>query len=302
MGIIKIIRPINLLLIVLTQFFIKYTLFEAANIPLALSDFQFALFTLATVCIAAGGNIINDIYDLSIDRINKPDKVYIGKSMSESSALNAYIVITSFGVLLGFYVANSIGKPGLASLYVITAALLYFYASFLKSMFLVGNILIAAIVGLSLLMVVLFDIFPALNDINRPKQIHYAKVVWYYAIAAFYFNLMREWVKDIQDINGDKNGGRNTLPILLGIHRTTLVVFSFGVFAFFMLVLYSYYELYHWPLTLMYFIFLLGGSTLLFCIKAWSAEKPKDYKFLSVLLKIIFLLGVCSIPFMKTIY
>ncbi len=302
MGFFKIIRPVNLLLIGLTQFLIKYTLFEQVNIPLALDDFQFALVVLATVFIAAGGNIINDIYDLAIDRINKPKKVYIGKSISETAAYNSYIIITSLGVLLGFYVANSIGKPGLAGMFVICAALLYFYASFLKSMLILGNILIAVLVGLSLLILVLFDIYPMLDELNRSQQIHYAKVVWYYAVAAFYLNLMREWVKDIQDVNGDKNGGRTTLPILLGNHRTTMLVFGFGVFAFFMLVLYAYYELYTSTYVLMYFLFALGGPLLLFCIKAWNAEKQKEYAFLSSLLKIIFLLGVCSIPFMKNLY
>lgn len=293
----KIIRPINLLLIILAQILIKYTLLTSVGGATALSPLYFVLLVLATVLIAAGGNVINDLYDVDIDLINKPEKVNIGIHLSEKAALNYYIGLTLAGVSLGFVLANHVEKPALNVIFIGTAALLYVYASSIKSILIVGNLIISGLVGLSLLLVILFDIFPAINEVDRSMQLKVSGVVGYYAVAAVYFNLMREWVKDIEDMNGDKNGGRNTLPIVLGAERTKTIVFGFGVLAFFMLVLFCYYYLYTFPFLLFYFLILLGGVLLLFCIKTWHAEKPKHYGFLSLLLKIIMLLGVGSIPF-----
>lgn len=275
---------------------IKYTLFQHFDVALALTPFIFSLLVFATVCIAAGGNVINDIQDVAIDKINKPNKVIVGKSISEKAAYNFYIILTSLGVLLGFIVSNSIVKPSLAVVFILVAALLYWYATFLKSMLFIGNLLISLLVGFSLLIVILFDIFPALNETDKSIQLLLSKTVLWYAIAALFLNFIREVVKDIQDINGDKNGERSTLPIVLGISRTTTLVFGLGVFSLFMILFFAYNNLYQHTFLLFYFIFLLGGPLLIFSIKAWSAKKPKDYTLLSILLKIIMFLGICSIP------
>jgi 4-hydroxybenzoate polyprenyltransferase len=298
----KIIRPVNLLLILLAQFLLKYTLLEPAGVSLALSPTTFVLFVLAIVLIAAGGNVINDIYDVGIDTINKPSKVYVGAQIAEKNAFNYYILLTVIGVGIGFYISNSVDKPALSVFFIGTAALLYTYASSLKAIVLVGNVIISALVALSLLLLILFDIFPAFNETDRLEQLHLSGIIWSYSLAAFYINLIREIVKDIQDVNGDKNGGRITIPIALGIDRSLKLVFILGLIAFFMVVYFSYYELYQHRLLLFYFLFLLGGTLLLFCIKAWNAEKPKHYPTLSLLLKVILLLGTGSIPLYATIY
>src|SRR5690554_5074464 len=98
-----------------------------------LSTTQFTLLVLATLCIAAGGNIINDLYDIEIDRVNKPNKVIIGKSISERTANNLFIVLNVVGVGIGFYLSNVIGRPGFSALFIAISALLYLYASNLKS-------------------------------------------------------------------------------------------------------------------------------------------------------------------------
>ncbi|MEZ4817944.1 MAG: geranylgeranylglycerol-phosphate geranylgeranyltransferase [Flavobacteriaceae bacterium] len=302
-GYLKIIRPINLLLIMVAQFLIKYFLFEAFDVALAINSvFNYSLLVFATLFIAAGGNVINDINDAAIDKINKPTQVIVGKIISEKAAYNYYMLLTVVGVGCGFIVSNLVEKPGLAVVFILIAALLYWYATFIKSMLLVGNLLISILVGFSILIVVLLDIFPVLNETDKPIQILLSKTLLGYAAIAFYINLMREVVKDIQDINGDKNGGRTTLPIVLGVARTTTMVFAMGVFAFFLLVFFSYNQLYNHPFLLFYFIFLLGGPLLIFCIKSWNASKPKDYKALSLLLKIIMFIGVGSIVFYAQIF
>ncbi|MEZ4779152.1 MAG: geranylgeranylglycerol-phosphate geranylgeranyltransferase [Flavobacteriaceae bacterium] len=298
----KIIRPFNLLLIVVAQLLIKHFFFSSFEVAFALNSLNFMLLVFATVCIAAGGNVINDIYDITIDKINKPKQVLVGKTISEKAAYNYYMLLTVVGVGCGFIVSNLVGKPSLAVIFILIAAMLYWYASFIKSMLLVGNLLISILVGFSILIVVLLDIFPVLNDTDKPIQIIVSKTLLGYAAVAFYINLIREIVKDIQDINGDKNGGRTTLPMVLGVSRTTTLVFGMGVFAFFLLVFFAYNQLYKHTFLLFYFLFLLGGPLLLFCVKSWNASKPKDFKTLSNLLKILLFIGVGSIAFYAQIF
>jgi len=291
----KLPRPVNLLMIVLIQLVVKFGLFDYLNVTTALSPAMFVALMLATVFIAAGGNVINDIYDISIDRINKPKKVLIGTKISEKAANNLYIALTFIGVSLGFIVANSIGKPSMAAIFIIIAGLLYAYASHIKSILLISNLLISVLVAMVLLIIIIFDIFPAIQNGLRQPQLMAAKLVLHYAIFAFYINFIREIVKDLQDINGDKNGGRTTLPIAIGRKRTVITVFILGGIALVILLIYMYTYLYQYPYVNLYFLLALVAPLLFFEIKTWNAETNRDYALLSTLLKSILFLGILSI-------
>lgn len=280
----------------MAQVFIKYGLFHPFGIDVSLNTFNFLLLVVATLCIAAAGNIINDIYDVEIDKINKPEKVLIGKKISEQTANQLFIVLNVIGVAIGFYLANSIGKPAFAALFIVFSALLYLYASYLKGMFLIGNLLVSALVAMSLIIVALFDLLPAVTLENQVSQSAVFKIVLYYSLFAFSINFIREIVKDLQDINGDKKGGMNTLPIAIGRKRATSIVFILGVLMVLGVIFYMYVHLYNQQTLMLYFLFAIVAPLLYFCIKAWDAETLKQYAFLSKLLKIIMFLGICSIP------
>lgn len=294
MNYLHLIRYQNLLFIALAQIFIKYGLFHPFGIDITLNGFGFSLLVVATLCIAAAGNIINDIYDLEIDKINKPEKVLIGRKITEKSANNLYLILNVIGVAIGFYLANIIGKPAFAALFIVFSALLYLYASYLKGMLLVGNILISALVAMSLIIVALFDLLPAITPANQATQSTIFSVVLDYSLFAFFINFIREIVKDLQDINGDKKGDMNTLPIAIGRKRTITITFILGVLMVCGVVFYMYQYLYNQQVLLLYFLFAIVAPLLYFCIKAWSAENKKDYGFLSTLLKIIMFTGICS--------
>ena len=100
--------------------------------PNHLSKLLFSLLTFSTVLIAAGGYIINDIYDTSIDKDNKPGKNKINNGIAEASALKLYYALTSVGVLFGFIVAISIDKFSLGFVPLFAAISLYMYSSFYK--------------------------------------------------------------------------------------------------------------------------------------------------------------------------
>lgn len=296
MNYLNLIRYQNLVFIALVQVFIKYGLFQPFGVDTALTNFSFTLLVIATICIAAAGNIINDIYDVEIDKVNKPNKVLIGKRISERNANRLFVLFNIVGVAIGFYLANSIGKPSFAALFIVFSALLYLYASYLKGILLIGNLLVSALVAMSLIIVALFDLFPAITPQNQATQSAVFKIVLQYALFALFINFIREIVKDLQDINGDKKGGMNTLPIALGRKRTISIVFLLGVFMTLGVVFYMYENLYNQQTLLLYFLFAIVAPLLYFCIKSWDADSPKEYGLLSKLLKIIMFLGICSIP------
>tara|TARA_R110000787_G_scaffold60220_13_gene136621 strand:- start:1820 stop:2677 length:858 start_codon:yes stop_codon:yes gene_type:complete len=277
------------------QILIRYGLFIPLGADLTLSDFLFALLMIATVCIAAAGNIINDIYDVEIDSINKPEKVIIGKKVTEKNANYLFIIFNVIGVGLGFYISNQIEKPEFSGYFVVISALLYLYASFIKSIPILGNVIVSGLVSFSLLIVGLFDLLPVINFLNQANQSYIFAILLNYSFLAFYINLMREIVKDIEDIDGDKNGDLNTLPIILGRKRTSYIVFGMSVIAMFGTVYYIYIHLYNYTYAVLYFLLFVLAPLLYFSIKIWDAKNKKNYSFLSKLLKVIMLLGMGSI-------
>ena len=262
---------------------------------LALSSFYFTLLVIATVFIAAAGNIINDIYDVEIDKINKPEKVIIGKIISEKTANYLFIIFNVIGVGLGFYISNQIGKPEFSGYFIVVSALLYLYASFIKSITLLGNVIVSALVAFSLIIVGLFDLLPAVNFLNQEHQSYVFGILLIYSFFAFYINLMREITKDIEDIDGDRNGGLNTLPIVLGRKRTSYIVFGMSVLALFGTIYYIYIHLYNYTYAVLYFLLFVLAPLLYFSVKLWDAKNKSDYTFLSKTLKVIMLFGMCSI-------
>jgi len=293
----KILRPVNLLLIALMMCLVKYGFLERTDLPFNLDTPRFVVLLLATLCIAAAGNIINDIYDQSIDAINKPKKRVVGLHISENTANYYYIILNVLGVLLGFYVANMAGVPAFALVFIITSALLYWYAVRLKKVLIAGNILISFLVGLTIILFLLFDLVPSFNGVASAFQIVVSKILLLYAAFAFVVNFIREIVKDILDVNGDQNNGVKSIPIVMGCKRATQVVFVLAIGFALVLVYLMYTEWYTHSPMMIYFLLMVIAPLFLFIIKAYDAEKPKDYKLLSLLLKVILFTGTGSIIF-----
>lgn len=292
----KLIRWKNLLLIALVQLLIKYALLEPFEVVLfTLNDFGFSLLVLATLCIAAAGNVINDIYDIETDLVNKPDKVIVGNSISENAAFNMYILLTILGVGLGFYISNLVGRSGFSSIFVIISALLYIYATYLKQTTLFGNLLISFLVAISLIIVGLFELLPVITEQNRETQLTFFKIIFDYSIFAFMINLLREMVKDIEDINGDYKAEMKTLPIVIGRERSLKVVFALSLIPLFAVAFYVITYLYKHYIAVGYFLIFIIAPLLYFTIKAFSAETKKELSFLSILLKFIMFFGIMSI-------
>jgi 4-hydroxybenzoate polyprenyltransferase len=212
-------------------------------------------------------------------------------------AYNLYVGLNVLGVGTGFYLSNVIERPGFAAIFIVVAATLYLYATSLKQMLVVGNILVALLLSFSVIIIGIFDLFPATYEGNQREMATVFSILTDYAIFAFIINLLREMVKDIEDVDGDYNSGMNTLPIALGVSRTAKVIFTLSFLPIVILLYYvnAYFVANNLWILSGYALLFLVGPLLYFTIKMYSAKKKKEFAHLSLVLKLVLLFGILSI-------
>ena len=204
----KLIRPINLILTFLTQalFLISASRINNHFLRIDFSNISISesiTTMLACIFVAAGGYVINDVFDIETDTINKPQKLIIGKHISLNSARIFYAMITLIGIVCGF-----ITGLGMGILCVVLSVLLYFYSSDLKGEQLQGNLLIAMMAGMV--------VYVSSRGVYNVSNTYFAE----YASLAFFITMAREIIKDIEDIEGDKAHEYFTYPVVNGIRKS----------------------------------------------------------------------------------
>ncbi|MDO9275158.1 MAG: geranylgeranylglycerol-phosphate geranylgeranyltransferase [Lutibacter sp.] len=288
----RLIRWKNLLLIIYLQILLKFSLFSVFELKSNLSVFQFVILILSLILITAAGYVINDIFDLKSDLINKPHKVIVSNYFSVESAQHWYLITNTSGIVLGIGLSLSIQKPSYSFIFMGASLLLYFYSKTLKSKPFIGNMAVSFLIAFSIITLGLFDFDFEIKN-NSQKLVIYVTLL----LSAFGFliNLVREVVKDMEDINGDYNLKMSTLPILFGISRTKkiasfLCVFPLGLLLFIVVKYASVYKL-----TVLYLVLFSLVPLLYVALKLLSAKTKKDFKKLSMLLKIMMFLGINSL-------
>ena len=311
----KLIRWSNLLIIALLMFIIRHFIFQA-GLPglfsLQLDVFNFSLLVLSVVLIAAGGNIINDIYDQETDEINKPHKKIIGTHISETMGWVFYLLCTVLGIGIGYYLAHYFLKDNSFLLFhLISPALLWVYASNLKKTALIGNIVVALLAAFVPLAVLTFEYGAMLltywdviqmNVLGNPFQYMF-DWTFYLALFAFITTLIRELIKDIEDVEGDEQTQMKTLAVKMGIEKTTnAAVILSALTAVLLLVSALKFSLFEHNriAILVYQIIVLIGLIVLSITKLRKAENKQQFHSISTLWKIIMLLGfgTCIISYL----
>ncbi len=279
------------------QLVFRYGFLKLQNVPLVLEDWKYLLLVLSTVLIAAAGYVINNIFDQNTDLENKPNNVIIGRTISESSAYNLYAALNISGVSIGFYLSNVISKPGFAAIFILIAATLYMYATSLKQIILVGNFIVALLLAFSVIIIGIFDLFPSITSDNQQIMAVLFSILMDYALFAFFINLLREIIKDLEDLNGDYNQGMKTLPIILGVKRTSKLVFILSFIPIITLLFYikNYFMANNLNFAALYSIVFILAPLFYFTVKSWQPKNKIDFHNLSILLKWILLLGILSI-------
>ena len=221
----KLVRWPNLLIIGLIFLLAKTQLVDVisqvSGYESCLTNGQWILVALATIFIAASGNVINDIFDQDIDRINKPEKMIVGKVISEEKAWNFYYGLGSAGLALGILLCWQMGNISNSLIFMLAAGGLYFYSYSYKRQFLIGNVVVALLAALVPFMPVYLYI------ICKPDA--WMQLPWNPLLVAFGFfsllvTLIREIIKDMEDMKGDQLLRCQTMPIVIGTKFTKVIV------------------------------------------------------------------------------
>ena len=234
-----------------------------------LSDKGFFLMVSATVMITSAGYLINDYYDVKIDFVNKPKRVVVGKKLSRRWVIAGHTALNLTAIALGFFLAIDIGFIMFGA-----AFLLWLYSNQLKRLPFVGNLSVALLTGTTLILVAEY-----FNE--------RAYIIACYAIFSAFITLIREIIKDMEDMKGDARFGCKTIPIVLGVARTKWILYAISlVFIVTVFILIQDISLVVPSILLITLILLNIGIA--------KADTIKAYKSLSTYCKIIMLLGVLS--------
>ncbi|SNS05202.1 4-hydroxybenzoate polyprenyltransferase [Belliella buryatensis] len=270
----KISRPANLIIVAFAQLMTAYFLVETSRQGLpVLQDVNLYLLVLSTVIITASGYMINDYYDVKIDYINKPNEVIIGKGMKRRMVIFFHTVLNFTGIGIAWYVSPRVGV-----ITFISAFLLWLYSNQLKRLPFIGNFVVALLTGAAIWIVGYY---------YQQSEL----LVLTYAIFAFFINLIREIIKDIEDRQGDRKHGCKTLPIVLGFRNTKRVIFVIAI-AFVCAILTVTFKINN--ASLFYYFGGLSFLFFLFMYKIYIADRKEHFTQLSILSKLLMLTGIIS--------
>jgi 4-hydroxybenzoate polyprenyltransferase len=300
----RLVRYPNLIFIALTQslfyFIIEKQIFNEdlslLKPQLGLNDF--ILLLCSSISIAAGGYIINDYFDMDIDHVNKPHKMVIGKYMSRRWAMLLHMLLSFLGLFLTAIVALHLNNILLLVFNFISVVLLLFYSTTFKKQLLIGNVIIslltAWVVG------VLFVAELKLSDLglsikNQPMIERLYKFTLVYASFAFIVSLVREVVKDLEDLIGDKKYGCTTMPIVWGIQVSKIYAATWIVVLMGMLIALFFYTLINgWMYVFPLLVFVLFVYLLFILFQVKRASSSKDFGKISGHVKLLLFLGILS--------
>ena len=294
----QLIRYKNLLMVLLTMILTKYALINSFISDPSLTSIDFIILSLSILCITAGGYIINDLFDIEADTINKPLKVYISKSISKKNAWVIYLLSSTLGIILGIYLSVIKNSDFLSFYFIGTTLLLFLYSVLLKKLVFIGNLCISLLVALPIYLLYKFDS----NNITISNILQYfllSIAIFYYMFFAFLTTMIREIIKDIEDINGDYIVKLKTLPILIGKTRAR----NISIFLSVVLLLFLFLVSSNYFISNKYFLgiimLMLSTVVVYFIFKSWIATTKKQFQYLSNLMKLIMFIGILSMALFK---
>ncbi|WP_299439215.1 geranylgeranylglycerol-phosphate geranylgeranyltransferase [uncultured Aquimarina sp.] len=287
----KLIKFDNLILIALAQLCIKYGLFEPFDVDITLNGFGISLLIISTISLVAAANVMIHIQNKEYSTQKETTETVI----SEKIMNRLFIIFNVIGVGIGFYLSNMIGKPKLASLFIVVSGIFYIYSTYLKEILVLKNILIAFLMALGLISVTIFDLLPAITEQNRASQKVIFLIIVDYSIFAFVIITIREIIKDCLMMDRDHNAGLQTIPIALGKDRTVKLVSGLTIIPIGLIIYYVYTYLFSNSTAVVLVLALLVAPLLYFMFKSWSAENNKDFKTLSFILKLVLFIASLSL-------
>lgn len=297
----------NLAMIALTQYLVIFCIilpvYHRVGLQLQLTGCMQSLLILSTVAIAAAGNVINDYFDISIDRINRPGRVVLGRMISRQKAILLHWGFSAAGLVFAFVLSMSIGRWYLGFMQFVVVVMLWRYSVRMKRKFLRGNVAVAFLTAMIPVVVWIFE-YALLDHRNFAGLYGNAMrmitvFITGYAFFAFLTTLQREIIKDAEDYFGDRAHGCDTLPIRYGLKVARQCTFFMGVILSLLTLVAQYYfwskgyRLMSGYLGLFVFI-----PTVILGILLLRSKDSRDFFRCSQLSKGVMLAGVLSMVLM----
>ncbi|MBW7935978.1 MAG: UbiA family prenyltransferase [Flavobacteriales bacterium] len=243
---------------------------------------------LSVICVAAGGNVWNDVCDKRCDEINKPDRTLI---LTVYQAKRLYFILIGIGSLVA--IIMMLKGWYFVPVFVFSAIIgLHLYSLYLKSQPIIGNVLIAILSVLPLIMVIKY-VQQANNELDYIKT----KLMVFYIFFAFLLSWIRETIKDIEDMPGDQAAGYKTLPIVTSSQISKVLSFVLAATLLGISIHWVFWleenEFLLWQLLIMILILFIPFFP--FSYVLYQSQTKDDYGKLSRLIKIWMLIGILTL-------
>ncbi|MGL6267428.1 MAG: geranylgeranylglycerol-phosphate geranylgeranyltransferase [Chitinophagaceae bacterium] len=304
----KLVRYPNLVFIALTQVLFYYCILlpthqKHPDSVISLGEQELIILIISSLCIAAAGYIINDYFDLNIDKVNRPDRLVIEKMIKRRWAILWHLSLSATGLALSFYLGWKINNPLPGIFNTIAVILLWFYSTTFKKQILIGNIIISLLTAWVVLVIYICEV--KLNIISiAPIQLAYINDTFQAAVLyggfAFILSVIREAVKDMEDIEGDSKYNCRTMPITWGIRASKVytAVWIFVLSAALLILSVFAVQIKWWWLSVYIFAAVLTPLYYIFK-KLRTAMHSRDFGAISTLVKLVMLTGILSMLFFK---
>lgn len=294
----------NLLFIVITQLLFHYCILQPNLATLSLqpqiSQKYLFLIILASIAIAGAGNIINDYFDINIDRINKPHKLVVGKYISRRWVIFWHLVMSLLGIVCSMFVGMKLNLFWLGLANSFCVLLLFIYSASLKKKFLIGNITVSALTAWVILILVLPE-YERLTTITLQSAEIYFKIFRLgilYASFSFIISVIREVIKDMEDVDGDRKNGCKTMPIVWGLNASKVFVAVWLIVLIGLLIIAQFYVMrFDWWFSIAYSVLFIITPLIIVLKKLFVAQSSQQFHQLSSIVKWVMLSGILSILF-----
>lgn len=305
----RLIRWPNLAFIAITQCLFHFCVVKPAaygsnySFPLQLNSHLFVLLCIASVLIAAAGYIINDYFDINIDLVNKPGKMVVDKIISRRWALLWHLILSGAGIAISVYVSWRLNNYLVSMANSACVLLLWYYSTSYKRRLLVGNVLISALTAWVILVMLVTEIPEWLGgDLETKNEklaaVSLSSVGILYAAFAFALSIIREVIKDIEDIDGDLKDGCRTMPIVWGINVSKVFISVWLVVLIATLAITDVYVFIVKWWSLGIYLFWLVLLPLIYIFRElFKARQTVHFARLSKLVKLVMLTGILSMIF-----
>jgi len=304
----KLIRWPNLLIMAITMFLVRFYLIkpplEMVDVALASDILSFTLLVLAMLLMSAGGYVINDIFDMDIDSVNHSEKMIIGRSIKLSAAKLLYWILNLAALGIMIFLSITMANWQLLIIMVMLAGLLWFYSERYKRQILVGNLVVAFVASAGITIVWLFEFFNLQKDTSVFVEATRAMplmsgLVFAYVLFAFLSTIVREVVKDIEDMEGDQRFGCRTFPIVYGEVPSRNLAAGLLIILIIMIGFWQYILFLKDMKSAFSVLFIALGIGIAALIRLAFSDKKEHYTTVSALLKLLMLAGILSIVFLN---